>query len=262
METWVKAETIYRSLDEVQPLLRSQINQAQALRSLGFYRRAKNTLEQANQELIDLPDSLLKVKALQSLGVTLRAMGDLSESGTVLNQSLNIARQLNAPIDIELIRLSLANTAKAKQDYQTAQTIYKQLRIDTSDLKIKIDVSLNLLDLLIVTEQNDVAEELFPAIASDIDISSPSLHKIYAQVNLVDSMLQIPESKSYSSEIKNILTAAREQAEEINNKRAKSYVLGELGRFYELEQQWNRASKLTQQAILLAQNSQATGHRY
>lgn len=270
LETWTKAETIYRSLDEVQPLLRSQINQAQALRSLGFYRRAKTTLEQANRELITLPDSLLKVKALHSLGVTLRAMGDLSESEIVLNQSLNIAKQLKTPI--ESIRLSLANTVKAKGDYQTAQTIYKQIRIDTGDREIKLDASLNLLNLLIETEQNDVAGELFPAIASDINSLAPSLRKIYTQVNLADSMMQIGRGEwrreasplgnspkiMHSTEILNILTAAREQAEEINNDRAKSYVLGEIGHFYELQQQWNRASKLTQQAILLAQNSQAT----
>ena len=170
----------------------------------------------------------------------------------------HLLQQLNAPINIESIQLSLANTAKAKPDYQTAQTIYKQIRIDTRDPEIKIDASLNLLDLLIETEQNDVAIDLFPAIASDINSLSPSLRKIYAQVNLADSMLQIPESKSYLSEILNILTVAREQAKEINNNRARSYVLGELGRFYGLQQQWNRASKLTQQAILLAQNSQAT----
>ena len=57
LETWAKAEKIYRDLDEVQLLLRSQINQAQALRSLGFYRRAKNTLERANEELTALPNS-------------------------------------------------------------------------------------------------------------------------------------------------------------------------------------------------------------
>ena len=303
LATWAKAETIYRSLDEAQPLLRSQINQAQALRSLGFYRRAKNTLEQANRELIALPNSLLKVKALQSLGVTLRVMGDLSESETVLNQSLNIARKLNAPV--ESIQLSLANIAKAKQDYQTAQTIYQQVRVTTADKQTKIEASLNLLDLLIETEQVDLAIDLFPAIASDIDSLSPSLRKIYAQVNLADNMMQvsalhqngtfeieetgrqgvIEDSTShneennfcfsnkiksqlcntntsndlpYSSKIQNILITAREQAEEFNNTKAKSYVLGELGHFYEQQQRLNQASRLTQRAILLAQNSQAT----
>ena len=160
-----EAETIYRSLNEVQPLLRSQINQAQALRSLGFYRRAKNTLERANADLEVLPDSLLKAKALQSLGVTLRVMGDLSdESETVLNQSLDIAQKLNTPINTESIQLSLANTAEAREDYETAQTIYKQVQVTTSNKQTRIEASLNLLDLLIETEQADVAINLFPSI--------------------------------------------------------------------------------------------------
>ena len=255
-ETWAKAEAIYRSLDEVQPLLRSQINQAQALRSLGFYQRAKSTLEQANEDLESLPNSLLKVKALQSLGVTLRAMGDIERSQTVLDRSLSISRKLNAPN--ESIQLSLANTAKARQDYETAQTIYKQIRVTTTDKQTKIEASLNLLDLLIKTEQTDVARELFPSIKSDIDSLSPSLRKIYAQVNLADKMMKVSAQKTYLTEIKNILTTAKEQAEKLNDDRAKSYVLGELGHYYEQQQQWRQASASTQQAIILAQNSRAT----
>ena len=254
-ETWVETEAIYRSLDEVQPLLRSQINQAQALRSLGFYQRAKTTLEQANKDLESLPNSLLKAKALQSLGVTLRAMGDIERSQKVLDRSLNIARQLNAPS--ESIQLSLANMAKARQDYETAQTIYKQIRVTTTDKQTKIEASLNLLDLSIETEQTDVARELFPTIKSDIDSLSPSLRKIYALVNLADKMMTLAE-KTDAGEIKSILTAAEEQAEELNSDRAKSYVLGELGRYYEQQQQWQQASRSTQQAIILAQNSRAT----
>ena len=253
LETWQQAEVIYRDLNEVEPLLRSQINQAQALRSLGFYRRAKTTLELARGELEALPDSVLKVKALQSLGVTLRAMGDLLESQQVLNRSLDIAKQLNVPI--ESIQLSLANTAKARKDYQTAQTIYKQVRVNARDLQTKIDAALNLLDLPIETEQLNIAT-LFRAIASDLDRLSPSVRKIYAQVNLADSMMVAADT--YSTEIKSILTSAREQAEELNNQRAKSYVLGQLGHYYEQQQKWSEASELTQQAILLAQNTRAT----
>ena len=261
VETWQQSETIYRSLNEVQPLLRSQINQAQALRTLGFYRRAKATLKQANEDLKalpNLPNSSLKAKALQSLGVTLRAMGDLSESQTVLNQSLKIARQLDVPVNIESIQLSLANTAKAKEDYETARTLYKQVRVKTIDRLTKTEASLNLLDLLIETEQTDVAINLYPSIKSDIDSLSSSLHKVYAQVNLADSIMKISAKKLYSAEIKKILIAAKEQVEEINNQRAESYVLGELGHYYEQQQQWIKASKLTQQAILLANNSQAS----
>ncbi|WP_019509142.1 CHAT domain-containing protein [Pleurocapsa sp. PCC 7319] len=260
LQTWQQAEVIYRDLNGAEPLLRSQINQAQALRSLGFYPRAKNTLETANEDLNKLPDSLLKAKALQSLGVTLRAMGDLSESEKVLKQSLNIASQINAPT--ESIKLSLANTAKVRQDYRTAQTIYKQIRVKTSDLQTKIKASLDLLDLLITTEQTDVARELFPAIASEIDSLSLSLNKIYNRVNLAHSFIGLDKWHShqinYSNEIKNILIAAKAEAEKLNNDRAKSYVLGELGYFYEQQQQWIKASEFTQQAILLAQNIRAT----
>ena len=168
---------------------------------------------------------------------------------------MNIARQLNAPS--ESIQLSLANMAKARQDYETAQTIYKQIRVTTTDKQTKIEASLNLLDLSIETEQTDVARELFPTIKSDIDSLSPSLRKIYALVNLADKMMTLAE-KTDAGEIKSILTAAEEQAEELNSDRAKSYVLGELGRYYEQQQQWQQASRSTQQAIILAQNSRAT----
>lgn len=273
LQIWQQTEAIYRDLKEIKPLLRSQINQAQALRSLGFYRRAKKTLETANKDLNELPDSLLKAKTLQSLGVTLRAMGDLKESQQVLENSLNFANKINAPT--ESIQLSLANTAKAKQDYETAQTIYKQIRINTKDKQTKIDASLNLLDLLIKTEQIDVAEELFMAIASEIDSLSPSLNKIYARVKLAHSInrrgrgiqggeatsphspSELRSSKRYSPEIINLLIAAKTEVESLNSDRAKSYVLGELGHYYEQQQQPTKAAKYTQQAILLAQNVRA-----
>ncbi|MEH2169658.1 MAG: hypothetical protein V7K41_23970 [Nostoc sp.] len=58
----------------------TQINQAQALQTLGEYRRAQKQLEQINQDLVALPDNLLKAKGLRSLGVTLQVVGDLERS--------------------------------------------------------------------------------------------------------------------------------------------------------------------------------------
>ena len=256
LETWKQAEAIYRSLDEIQPLLRSQINQAQALRTLGFYRRAKTILEQANEELNALPDSLLKAKALQSLGVTLRVI-ELSESEAILKQSLLIA-QLKAPREIESIQISLANTVEAKEDYETAQAIYQQIRATATDKKAQIEISLNLLDLLIKTEQTDAAIDLLPSIQSNLTNLQTSLWSVYARVNLATSMMKIRKDKWHSPAIQNLLTTALQQAQELNDTKAKSYVFGQLGYFYEQKQQWTEALKLTQQAILLAQNSRAT----
>ncbi|MEM7591039.1 MAG: CHAT domain-containing protein, partial [Cyanobacteria bacterium P01_A01_bin.83] len=190
------------------------------------------------------------------MGVTLRAMGDLKASQQILENSLNIAETIKA--STESIQLSLANTAKAQQDYQTAQKIYKQVRVNARDLQTKIDASLNLFALLIATKQDNIAQELFPAIASNINSLPLSLNKIYARVNLAHSRgkWHSPKTK-YLREIKNLLIAAQTEAEALDNPRAKSHVLGELGHYYEQQQQWQKASKLTQEAILVAQNSRA-----
>ncbi|WP_041555201.1 CHAT domain-containing protein [Nostoc sp. PCC 7524] len=47
----------------------SQINQAQALQTLGFYRRARNTLEDIQITLDKQPDSVLKDEATADLMV-------------------------------------------------------------------------------------------------------------------------------------------------------------------------------------------------
>ena len=280
LEVWAETEIIYRDLNEIEPLLRSQINQAQGLRTLGFYRRSKTILYRADRDLNELPDSVLKAKALQSLGVTLRAMGDLAESEIALERSLDIARQLNASINIESIQLSLANTVKARKDDETAREIYQQIREETNNKQIKIEASLNLLALAIANKKTDIALGLFPELKSELNSLAPSLNKIYFQINLAHSAIEIlkdeshsrserklcriragycsPTSKHFPTAIEDILTTAKKEAEKLYGDSVKASVIGELGYFYEQQQQLTKALKLTQQAIILAQNSRAT----
>ena len=95
METWKQSEEVYRQLDDATGIVLSQINQAQALQNLGFYRRARIKLEKVALDLKELPDSLLKARGLRSLGITLQAVGDLGNSQKILLQSLNIAQKFN-----------------------------------------------------------------------------------------------------------------------------------------------------------------------
>jgi hypothetical protein len=60
--------------------LGSQINQAQALQSLGQYRRAKTLLENLVDQLQPEPDSVLKAESFRSLGIALQTIGDLLRS--------------------------------------------------------------------------------------------------------------------------------------------------------------------------------------
>jgi CHAT domain-containing protein len=97
--------------------IRHRINEAQALKALGAYRRAQDLL----QELSDRPelksideksDSKTpflkeKVQVLRSLGDVYQAIGNLDKARTVLNDSLNIAKTFNFTDEISATNFSL-----------------------------------------------------------------------------------------------------------------------------------------------------------
>ncbi|MEH2295868.1 CHAT domain-containing protein [Nostoc sp.] len=253
LETWQQAEKIYRSLKDVTGIVLSQINQAQALQTLGEYRRAQRQLEQINQDLAALPDNLLKARGLRSLGVTLQVVGDLERSQQVLSQSLAIAKQVNSTADIAETLLRLGNTARARDDFKAALEFYQQA--SSGDERTQLEAFLNQLSLLIKTEQNQAALALLPKIQPHLANLTASRWGIYAQVNLAASWMQL--SSSNTKDIAQILAKAVKQAKELTDTRAQSYALGELGHLYEQTQQFSEALTLTQTALSLAQGVQA-----
>ncbi len=60
-----------------------------------------------------------------------------------------------------------------------------------------------------------------------------------------------------SRELAQLLARAVRQAKELNDSRAESYALGQLGHLYEQTQQWSEALSLTNQALALAQGIRA-----
>lgn len=251
LETWQQAEKIYRSLKDVTGIVLSQINQAQALQTLGEYCRAQRQLEQINQDLAALPDSLLKARGLRSLGVTLQVVGDLERSQQVLSQSLAIAKLVNSNADIAETFLRLGNTARAREDFKAALEFYQQA--SSGDKRTQLEALLNQLSLLIKTEQNQAALALLPQIQTRH--LTPSRWGIYAQVNLAASWMKL--SSSNTKDIAQLLATAVTQARELTDARAQSYALGELGHLYEQTQQFSEALTLTQTALSLAQGVQA-----
>ncbi|MEH2184469.1 CHAT domain-containing protein [Nostoc sp.] len=253
LETWQQAEKIYRSFKDVTGIVLSQINQAQALQTLGEYRRAQRQLEQINQDLAALPDNLLKARGLQSLGVTLQVVGDLERSQQVLSQSLAIAKQVNSTADIAETFLRLGNTARAREDFKAALEFYQQA--SSGDERTQLEALLNQLSLLTKTEQNQTALALLPQIQARLANLSPSRWGVYAQVNLAASWMKL--SSSNTKDIAQLLSTAVTQARELTDVRAQSYALGELGHLYEQTQQFSEALNLTQTALTLVQGVQA-----
>jgi tetratricopeptide (TPR) repeat protein len=130
-------------------VIRSQINQAQALEELGFNRRALDTLTQVNETLQGQPDSLLKVNGLRSLGNVLQEIGDLDQSRQVLEQSLAIAKASQSSPDISAALFSLGNLARSQQDTKAALDFYQQAEGASASPTTRVEAQLNQLSLLL-----------------------------------------------------------------------------------------------------------------
>jgi len=279
LNTWKQAQAAYAEAEDTIGMLGSQMNQAQALQTLGLYRRAQTTLEQVNSQLQTQPNSLLKATGLQSLGVALQVVGDLHQSQKILQQSLAITQQLNSTLDTSSILFSLGNTARDLQDYQTALELYQKAATHATTPLNQLQAQLNQLSLNLQTQQWQAAQVLLPQIQAQLPNLPPSRGAVYALVNLAESLiklkqlqvfefpvnqLQVESSNQSSSpqpstfnDIAQLLARAIQQARILKDPRAESYALGQLGQLYEKNQQWAEAENLTQQALILAQGINA-----
>lgn len=132
--TWQQAADDYHHLNDEFGLVRTDINQAQALRVMGHYRQAQALLEETTQRLQDQPSSLVKALSLRSLGTVLRSTGDLEASTDVLQQSLAIARSLGAPQARAETLLSLGHTARLQATPAALHFIKRQRRSPASPI--------------------------------------------------------------------------------------------------------------------------------
>ncbi len=254
LNTWKQAAIAYTDAGDEAGMLGSQINQAQALQTLGLYRQAQTTLEQLNEKLQAQPDSLVKATGLRSLGVALQVVGDLQKSQEVLEQSLAIAQRLESSPDTSTIFFSLANTARALKDYQKAFDLYHKAAENATNRITKLEAQLNQLSLSVQTKKWEATQALLSQIQSNLTNLPPSRAAVYAQVNLAESLMaRRSNSPDQPSEIAQLLAKAIQQARSLKDSRAESYALGELGRLYEQTQQWSDAQNLTQEALSLAQ---------
>ena len=107
LKSWQEAHKIYTQIRDEQGIIGTEINQAQALRSLGFYRQALLTLKTTNTRLQKQSNSVLKVRGLFSLGNAFQSLGVLDKVAgngdrdldlgaiQVLNQALKVATDID-----------------------------------------------------------------------------------------------------------------------------------------------------------------------
>jgi CHAT domain-containing protein len=282
LTTWQQAAATYAQAGNEAGITGSLINQVQALQNLGFYRRANKTLTELEQTLQNQPDSLLKATGLRSLGNALRAVGDLDKSRQVLQQSLTLAQKLKSPQEIATAWVSLGTTAQAQQDTLAALKFYQQAEAASTSPTTRIQAQLNQLSLLLETINKScdspvpscrgegggwsTAIALWPQIQPEIANLPPSRTAIYARINFAQSLIRLKQTSTISTpswpEIGQLLATAVQQAKSLKDTRAEAYGLGHLGGVYEQTQQLSNAQDLTQQALNIAQTTNASDIAY
>lgn len=299
LSDWQTAEIYYRQVETVAPsepgkanranpgILGVQINQAQAMHSLGFHSRASNLLETLENQWKEQPNSVLKLRGLKGFADLLRSRGELTQAQALLQTSLTLAQQLNTPLDEAQIHLSLGNTVRLlagqESDNQeqgqsnfaeAAIAHYTQAATLAPTTLLQTQAQLNQLSLLIEQSRWVEANRLTKAIAQQLPQLPSSRSSIYAQVNFAQSLIKLNE-KSHKSTIKStskaaqatiaipsILDTAIQQSEALGDRRAESYARGILGHWYETNQDWTQAQIFTDTALELAQNIEADDITY
>ncbi|WP_313954416.1 CHAT domain-containing protein [Anabaena subtropica] len=254
LATWKQTGDIYTKIGDENGIALALISQAQALRNQGFNKQAIDKLEQVNQTLENQGDSFAKASVLLSLGDTLENVGELEKSRLALEQSLGIHQRLKSPENIALSLLSLGNNARIQQKISQAIAFYQQTFDISPSPLTKIQARLNHLNLLIEEKQFAAAQTLIPEIQSQLVQIPPSRPSIYARINFAHSLSSLNTPKS---QIAQLLATTVQQAQSLDDIRAEAYALGNLGNLYEKTQQFTEAINLTQQALMLAQTSNA-----
>ena len=258
LDTWKQSETLYRELGDSTGEIGTQLNQARALQALGFYLRARSTLEQVEASLKSQPASQLKVAGLLNLGNVLRLAGDFDASQQILEQGLAAAQQLQSVSDIQVALFSLANLASSQEQPETALKFYQQAAADNSP--VRLPAQIHQLNLLVKLNRLRDAQNLLPLIQSQLANGTSSQATIYAQIELADTLVKLnPKEVTTAAQL---LANAQKQANILGNPRAESYALGRLGQLYSKTQQWEDAKRLTQEALSLTQAIRASEIAY
>jgi CHAT domain-containing protein len=262
--------------------IESQINQAQALRKAGFYRRALDLLDELNNNLPNDIDPQLKAIALRSLGITQRLVGDLSKAETSINESLKIAESDNSPKrqeNISAAYLMLGNIAKdrgnaAKQRNDTAESAkqfqaaienYEDAAKFATTPTAKIEAQLNALSVSgdRGIEFGDAERQLLREVRETIDTLPLSRTAIHARINWARMVMEPKNQANVSpQDIAQQLAIALEQARKLKDTRSESYALGQLGELRKNQGDLEQARGNTQQALAIAQSIGASDIAY
>lgn len=277
LETWQQAGNIYQVLGNEADVTRSQINQAQVLQDLGLNPRACRTVLTALgsesstcqisteqlQAIASRPADALTILGLRGLGNILRIIGSPQQASDVLQLALEKAQAIDNAYELTQIYLSIGNLNRTQANNLLLEpnqqselqnlglTAYQSAAEIAATSLLRFQADLNQLSLLIQVERYTAALEIWQSLTAQQQKLPHGRDGIYALVNLAQSgieLLSVTRSVTVS-EVDDILVSALQQADAIDDLRARAYTLGIQGRLYEQVDDFDRAEDSTRQAL-------------
>ena len=254
LETWQQAQKYYQQAKDEMGSLGSQINQAQALQSMGYYRRSKKQLEAINQKLKNMPDSEIKVSGLRSLGVTLQSMGISQDSQDVLVESYKTAKKIKANSQISSILQTLGKTAVDLKNPDDALTFFEEAEKAANNPQEKLQARLKRFKLLVDYGVVNYATPLVAPLYQQLQELPPSRTSLYSRINFISNLNKLDNFSQLIplSDLGKMLAKTVKEARQIEDKQAQAYALKQWGEFYRSTGQFSEAEGLTQKSLDIA----------
>lgn len=268
---WQEAAILHAKLGNLDNKIRNILNQAQALKIQGFYRRSLQTLESLQLELPKTSDNLLKSIVLHNYGDMLTTVGELKLARQPLEKSLKLLEPIpmeKSREEISTVFLRLGNLERLENNVDTAREFYEKSSQMSMRSLLHLQAQINLLSLLINSGEQSAALEKRSAIALGLSTLPTSHDAIFTRINYSESLIKLSKSVSQTeadllrSEAAKNLALSVQQAGEIKDSRTLAYALGSLGSAYEQSNQVEESLQLTQQALAIAQSINAPDIAY
>ncbi|MEB3215499.1 MAG: CHAT domain-containing protein [Nostocales cyanobacterium 94392] len=256
--TWQQAQKYYEQAGDTTGSLGSQINQAQALQSLGFYRRSRQQLEELTLKMTAMPDSEVKVSGLRSLGLALHAIGD-SKSQQILEQSLDIANKIQAKTQLSSILLSLGKNASDLQNPEAALNYFEDAQKAANNPNEALQARLAQFKLLVDYDKLEYAIPLVPQLRQQLEELPASHNSLYAAINFVATLNKSvkPDQVLPSKDLAQLMAVTVKSAQKIQDAPAEAHALYQWAQLYRRNSQWNEAKELADKSLNIARQLQA-----
>ena len=263
---WEAAIEAYQEKENDDGEFKAKLARAQALRALGFNRRATVAFAET-VEATEGETSERRAIALRAYGNALHSVGEFERAEEILQQSLAVSRSIakdpqtasayasNRHVSAAFI--ALGNVERDRQNDVASQQYYEAAEAIAPSESLLAIARLNRWSLAMKAGDSDTANDLQPKIASHLETLPPSRNGIYTLLGygrvLQEFQNRYAKSNDRASPDAHAIAApvrlAIQHAEELADERALAYGEGFLGRAYEIAGRWEEARDLTEKAL-------------